>query len=49
MGIFHFTTLSTYRKLSTLIDWLWMWAACAARQYVCDLGYKIEVTYFWII
>ena len=38
MGHFSFTALSTYTELSTLIDWLWIRAACVARQCVCDLA-----------
>lgn len=36
VGAFFISTLSTYTKLSTLIDWLWMWVVGAARQCVCD-------------
>lgn len=37
VGHFSLTSLSVYTALSTLIDWLRMWVACAARQWVCDL------------
>lgn len=37
VGHFSFPNLAAYSALSTLFDWLWMWAASAARQCVCDL------------
>ena len=35
---FSLPTFSAYTTLSTLFDRLWMRAASAARQCVCDLG-----------
>lgn len=46
MGHFLVTTLSTYTEPSTLIDWLWLWVACVARQYVCDLVVQLGEYYF---
>jgi len=36
VGHFSLSTFSTYTALSALFDWLWMWAASAAWQCVCD-------------
>lgn len=44
VGIFHFQSVH-YTALSTLFGWLWMWAARAARQCVCDLGVGFEIVH----
>ena len=51
VGHFSLLTLSTYTTLSTLFDWLWMWAVSAARQCVCDLVAVISqgLTHFWVL